>query len=364
MQIAHITLLHGYNYGGLLQAYATQQILRAAGHEVLTLDYHPSKWMILLRKLTFNIPILHRSLGFLLDRMRFSGAKEFNAFRKKHFRFSASCHSPAQLSAACRGYNAVVVGSDQVWSPIWLRAPYFLDFDLEPGCKRFSLAACCGVISEDPSYLAYVAKTIARFDAISVRNDFTAELVSRTTGRSATIICDPTLAVDIPTEPVPGISGPYILVYLINRSESLSMATAAIRHLKAVTGLPVFSIPPAELKGANQLGADRCISDISPSQWTHLVANASYLITDSFHGSMFAAKHHRNFVVPDSGHKVLGRIHSLLSKLQLEHFFLYDSSQLPVMDTLYPTTDWSAVDSRISDMRDNYLAFVASLDKV
>ena len=267
MRIAHLTLLHGFNYGGILQAYATQKILRAHGHEVVTLDYHTAKRIILARKLTLNIRFVHEKIRWLLDTWQFSGVKEFNDFRARHFQFSASCCNARQLTRACRGFDAVAVGSDQVWSPSWVRPPFFLDFDLEPACKRISLAACCGQPTDDPDFLRYFAKTISRFDALSVRNEFTAEMVRKATGRTAEVVFDPTLATDFPSEPVPGISDPYILVYVINRGDSVPLAMEAPR-IKAATGLQVYCIPPAETKDDSALPVDRVIRRITPFSGT------------------------------------------------------------------------------------------------
>ena len=313
MRIGHLTLLHGYNYGGLLQAFATQQILRSYGHEVITLDYHPARRMQLLRRACRNFRPLFHPLASFSDKLKFSGTSEFNAFRERHFTFSKPCSAIGDLESACQDFDAVVVGSDQVWSPDWVRAPFFIDFDLTPSCRRVSLAACAGHTCEDFEYRAYVARTLSRFNKISVRDQITADLVRQTTGKAPTIVCDPTLATEVPAVPVPGFSGSYILVYIINRKHSIPLATEAILKLKRETGLPVHSIPPAEIKGKCGLPSDKIFGPISPFQWTHLIANASWVVTDSFHGTIFALRNHCNFTVINSGFKTVGRIFELLS---------------------------------------------------
>jgi hypothetical protein len=361
MRIAHLTLLHGYNYGGMLQAYATQKILKSYGHEVLTLDYHPGKKVILLRKLSFNIAALHKSIQYLLDIRQFSGVSQFNDFRSHNFNFSAPCYNERQISSVCQEIDAVVVGSDQVWSPSWVRPPYFLDFDLDSKCKRLALSACCGQPSGDPQYLEYCTKTISKFDAISVRNNFTAELVQKTTGREAEVVCDPTLATDLPTEEVNGITGSYIIVYVLNRKKSVMLANEVIRHLKSTTGLPVYSITPAELKGVESLEeVDKAIYGISPFQWSHLIENAAYVVTDSFHGTMFAVKSHRNLMVLDSGFKSAGRFRTFLNAVGLEHMLIADANALLQIKTPPESHNWTAIDAKIAKMSETYHRFVYS----
>lgn len=357
MRIGHLTLLHGYNYGGLLQAYATQKILKSHGHEVITVDYHPAKRMILLRQMTFNISVLHKPLGLWIDKKKFSGVSQFEKFRRQNFDFSPPSYNNHQLTKICREMDAVAVGSDQIWSSTWVKPPYFLDFDLEPNCKRLALSACCGYLNTEQQYLDYCTKTLGKFDAISVRNNFTAELVQRTTGEIPKVVCDPTLATDLPTTTVQGIASSYILIYVIKRPASLNLAQKVINYLKASNGIPVYSITPAELKGVETLTVDQTIQNISPFQWNYLIANASLVITDSFHGTIFSVKNHRKFLVLNSNLKKAGRFKSLLGDLGLERRIINGLNELNKLDEL-SEPNWVAVDQEITKMAQGYHDFV------
>lgn len=363
MRIAHLTLLHGYNYGGMLQAYATQQILRSYGHEVITLDYHPARRMQLLRRLCLNIRSLHQPIGLQLDEYQFSGVKNFHEFRQKHFTFSAPCIGKDDLEKACQGIDVVVVGSDQVWSSAWLRTPYFIDFKIPDGCKRVSLAACSGQPSDIQTYIDYTARTLAQFDAISVRNDFTAEMVQKAIGESPVILCDPTLATDLPTIPVPGINGDYILTYLINQKSNIHLTADIIKIVRKKTGLPVLSIPPSELKGKCTLGADQIIQDISPFQWGHLLKNAKHIITDSFHGVLYALKNHVDFTVISNENIMRGRIQAILNDTGLSDRIVtpvnWDKKLLPSISL----KKWHLVSSLIVFRKNKYLRFTDKLFK-
>lgn len=357
MRIGHLTLLHGYNYGGMLQAWATQENLRRHGHEVVTLDYHPAKRMHLLRRACLEQRQVFGPIATVSDKFKFAGVDKFNAFRELHFAFSIPCTDARGLEAVCKGLDAVVVGSDQVWSPDWIRAPYFLDFDLPPSCRRISLAACCGKPSDDPSYRSYVAQTLSRFDHLSVRNEFTADLVRDTTGRSPTIICDPTIAATMPSAPSPDIPKPYIFAYVINRKQSNSLAMETLKRLKEKTGLTVVSLPPAEEKGKCLLAADLVIDAVTPLEWMGLVANASWLVTDSFHGTVFALKHHRHFNIISSGYKTIGRIQSILDATGLADRILTTTGQ-PVDEI--SNNRWDAVDAVLFKQAGEYQQFLAT----
>jgi|694.fasta_scaffold27017_2 hypothetical protein len=361
MRIGHLTLLHGYNYGGLLQAYATQKILKSHEHEVITLDYHPAMRMRLIRQLTLNIPTFHKPIGVWLDKQKFSSVPQFESFRRENFIFSPSCYSSKQLSQLCREMNAIVVGSDQVWSADWIKPPYFIDFELKRNCKRLALSACCGHSNDDTEYLNYCASTLSKFDAISVRNAFTAELVEKTTGKRPKIICDPTLATDLPTESLSDITTPYILLYVINRPRNLTLAQQVIDFWKKTNSdkIPIYSITPAELKGQETLTVDRAIYDISPFQWHYLIANANLVITDSFHGTIFSLKNHRNFAILNNNLKTASRFKSLLRDVDLEERIINGENEIyKIQNSL--ESNWAIVDYTIVKMSQAYHEFVAN----
>lgn len=356
MRIAHLTLLHGYNYGGILQAWATQENLRYHGHEVITLDYHPAKRMQLLRRASLGLRPIFNPLATFSDKQKFAGVDKFNNFRSKHFNFSAPCTDVRALAAVCRNLDAVVVGSDQVWSPDWLRAPYFLDFDLPLTCRRVSLAACCGRPSDDPAYLDYVGRTLVRFDHLSVRNEFTADLVRKTSGREPVILCDPTIAATMPKAPEPDLPKDYIFAYVINRKHSVPLAMDTLRRLKENTGLPVVSVPPAEERGRCGLQADIVLDAVSPFEWMGLIANASWVATDSFHGAVFSLKHHRDFSIISSGFKTIGRIQSILDAVNLADRIHSHNAQ--PLDSI-TASQWATVDCTLEKQAERYHVFLS-----
>ena len=350
--------MHGFNYGGILQAYATQSVLRSHGHEVTTLDYHPSRKAILLRRLTGNQAWIHRPLRRWQDRRKFSGVDAFERFREEHFHFSKPCYNASQLSRACAGMDIAAVGSDQVWSAAWLRPPYFLDFPLPAGTRRVSLAACCGHPSSQGGYRDYLRRTLGKFDALSVRNKFTADLVEEVLGKRPTIICDPTIAHDFGSFPSPSAE-PYVLVYVINRLRPLGLAAELIGQIRQQTGCRVVSITPAELRGAESLPVDEVLTDISPLDWVAWIANSAAMVTDSFHGCVFAAKYQRQFVYADSSGETVGRISALLHELQLGHLQVQSAAGL---DAAAGTAiDWERVAGKLADWRAGYHDFVRQL---
>jgi exopolysaccharide biosynthesis predicted pyruvyltransferase EpsI len=194
-----------------------------------------------------------------------------------------------------------------------------------------------------------------------VRNAFTAELVEKTTGKRPKIICDPTLATDLPTESLSDITTPYILLYVINRPRNLTLAQQVIDFWKKTNSdkIPIYSITPAELKGQETLTVDRAIYDISPFQWHYLIANANLVITDSFHGTIFSLKNHRNFAILNNNLKTASRFKSLLRDVDLEERIINGENEIyKIQNSL--ESNWAIVDYTIVKMSQAYHEFVAN----
>ncbi len=131
-KIGLMTFLHNENYGSILQAWALQETLRAMGFDAQHVDYAPSKQEKLLNLLlSGNSPML------ILEGMRKRSATgrmrgDFDEFRQEQLRTSEPCRDRAALKRQAKSYDALVCGSDQIWSPVWLNPAYFLDFTDRP----------------------------------------------------------------------------------------------------------------------------------------------------------------------------------------------------------------------------------------
>ncbi|PKP12231.1 MAG: hypothetical protein CVU08_11555 [Bacteroidetes bacterium HGW-Bacteroidetes-3] len=146
------------NYGGILQAYALQLVLKRMGNEVLIIDMHYKKnWF--LESFKSTIKVILNSFGLKLNQKQFiinPNLKEFNEIYKNNVLFiNKNINKTKRINCiknysdiAEYGFEAVIVGSDQVWRPEFSpnMPNYFLDFlkDIE-GVKRISYAASFGV---------------------------------------------------------------------------------------------------------------------------------------------------------------------------------------------------------------------------
>jgi len=285
-KIGLMTFLHNENYGSILQAWALQRTLNSLGFDAEHIDYAPSrKEKIINLLLSGNSPklilegIIKRSAT---GRMRGG----FDEFRRENLHTSSPCRDHTALARQAAHYDALVCGSDQIWSPVWLNPAYFLDFTNKP---RISYAPSLGV-QELPCKRKQrkIAGLLDGFAAVSVRETEGATLLKRMADVDASVMPDPVMLVSrddwlalASTEESP--VQPYIICYFIGDSPAYWERVKAEADAR---GCGVIVIPRTE--GARNAGYPMA-EDVPPQKWLSLIANCSLLITDSFHGAAFSA---------------------------------------------------------------------------
>jgi hypothetical protein len=161
MKIGILTQPLHTNYGGLLQAYALQTVLKRLGHyDVWTVDIwkNPDNYIFYFR---ISRSIIKRlMLRYLFrkpvavnvwPRAKFKSliSQHTQRFINENIRTTSKIDSTAKLSLLTNyGFDAYIVGSDQVWRPRYspCLTHFFLDFlnDKDP-TKRIAFAASFGV---------------------------------------------------------------------------------------------------------------------------------------------------------------------------------------------------------------------------
>ena len=287
MKVAVLTFRWANNYGALLQAFGLRRALESLGAEVVFPDYAPAGYRV-----PWWRPLgLRQGVLFRPELMKRRCAR----FRRDYLPGTPRCDSAARLAETCRECDAVVVGSDQVWNGNGsggFNPVYFLDFALWPNCRRISYAACFGQVDQPPATQASAGTLLKKFDALSVRNELSRNLVRRLSGRDAAVVLDPTLLHDYADlVPEPPRDGKYILVYSIGSGHrALGEWIAARARLKL--GMPVVTLYPDARFG----GADRQVLTAGPREWLALVKGAGLVVTNSFHGTAFALGMGKRFI--------------------------------------------------------------------
>lgn len=338
--IGTITFHRTINYGGVLQAYALQKILSNMGHNSEIIDYcDPLVGMpplSLFRKVRYFVwhGIVKRLLvGMGRQRKTAEFCRNYLQVSTKKYFCSEALHADPPI------YDAYITGSDQIWNPNINNndSSCFLTF-APSGKRRISYAASFGVSQIRDEFIGDYRAGLNQIHALSTRELEGKQIIDKLTGRNAEITLDPTLLLSqdqwrkiaVPYES----SRPYILCYympgdiIVNKS-----ITALARQVSASTGWRVICIGQKEYMKLHPL--HHSIFNAGPAEYLGLFQNASFIITNSFHGTAFSINYRKPFLVPMNNNlhpekSLTSRITTLLNTLKLEHRLIPAGETLPV----------------------------------
>lgn len=328
MRIAILTQPLRTNYGGILQNYALQQTLKEMGHEVYTLDLRddarPGAAKILRRLAKFALGKIPAPYIFYERRFR----KDYPVFTR-HTRAFVDAHISLfpcrDLREELRpdSFDAYIVGSDQVW-----RAGYneigtmFLDFTGDWSVKRLAYSASFGTETWDypPGETEACAALAKKFNAVSVREDSGITLCREHLGVEAVKLADPTLL--LPKEHYEALAlssaaeapNGRLFVHILDMTPQKE---EIIRRLESEYDAPAFSCNQQAPETRLELPLEKRIQP-PVEQWLRSFMDAEYVVTDSFHATVFSIIFRKKFLVLGNPQRGLTRIHSLLEGFGLE----------------------------------------------
>lgn len=261
-----------------------------------------------------------------------------------------------ELCEGSKKYDAVVVGSDQVWLPHGLKTKFYNLLFVDDSVRRVSYASSFGV-SEIPGFQRKeTAAYLDRFYAISVREQKGKEIVESLSGNKAEVVADPTLllnsmewAEEVRDSHVHE-SEPYIFCYFLGANPE---ARKAANKLKSYTGFKIVTLRHMDefVEEDEQFG-DEAPYDVDPNDFVKYISEAEYVCTDSFHCTAFSIQFHRRFMtfyrfaVGAKGGRN-SRIDSLFNVLSVPREHIYQGDIMKI-DT---PVDWGNVDARLNDFR-------------
>lgn len=273
-------------------------------------------------------------------------------FARKHIRTTETIRSPKEAEFLKKyGFDAYIVGSDQVWRPTYSPGMpmFFLDFLGEDATtRRIAYAASFGTDSwEFSSRLTRQCRKLAKkFHAISVREDSGVTLCQKHLGVKSQHVIDPTMLLN-PSDynmlieddtHAPG----KISTYIFKRS---SLAMKVVKFAEKEFGKQEQRLFPYRLNEARKerIPDEKCKFS-SMSDWLKGIRDADFVITDSFHGTVFSIIYNKPFLVIGNIRGGLARFQSILKQFGLENRYISSEDQLSPQ-LLSATIDWAYVNS-------------------
>ncbi len=368
------------NYGSLLQAYATQEILNKFELENETfnidknIDFKNGKKNFYKTQI-FNISFINSKLGMIwlkiykkLNRKLGKNInireQKFKEFRKE-FNLSKDFYTYKELNKASKNYSGIIVGSDQLWLPVNVVSDYYTLNWVDEKINKISLATSFGISEIPDKYNNIYKKFLNRLNYISVREESGCELVKSLIGKDAEIVCDPTILLTKKDwlkvqEKEPIIKEKYILCYFLGKNIE---HRKFVERLKKETGYNIVSLNHCdEYVRYSDKFADITPYDIGPKEFVNLIRNAQYVCTDSFHGTVFSLINNVKFFTferyKSKNNRVStnSRIYSLLKIMNLENRILKGTEE--ITEVLKDKIDFKNVNKELEKLREKTINFL------
>ncbi|QNO38094.1 polysaccharide pyruvyl transferase family protein [Protaetiibacter sp. SSC-01] len=359
------------NYGGVLQAYALQQVLVELGADPVTdtsrVDAESSV-KAFVRKAVVELPLLARfARPSWVDRVAHDRrAEAIGAFARERIATVRLFEmSGARRRDFLEGCELLLAGSDQVWRRQYADVlSYMFDFVETASMRRASYAASFGldhVEDYDDGTLRDARRLLARFHAVSVRENSGVEICRDVLGVSAVRHLDPTLL--LPREryaalrsEVKGDAKRSLGVYVLDRRPDYGTAIAAAAGR---LGADLVSIKGDD--GSHWGVRER--APLTVEEWLAGIQDADYLVTDSFHGTVFAIIHHVPFISVVNSDRGAARFVDLLQPLGLADRMVSPDElrEDELVTRMRGAIDWSAVDAALDQDRRASREYLASL---
>lgn len=361
MKIGILTFHNALNYGAVLQCYALQHYLQEKGHDVEVIDYRIP--FIEEQKQFFSKTELRRRgfvafLKYVITRLLVWPAwrKTIRVFHQ--FMVSQLHLSPRAATAADipNGYDCILFGSDQIWSPKLCRGfdPVFWGQFEKHGARFVSYAASAGETSElDKTGWHEVEQRIKAFDAVSVREKSLQQALQEHCGVSASICLDPTLLVNATVfDKIAVRPEEQDYVFLFNVIDD-PVASQFARRVANRLGCSV--VVKGQAKPLLRSRRDKLTTlkeAMSPEEFLGYIKYARYIVANSFHAialsivfqkDCYALKSHRS-----------GRVEGLLGSLGLADRIVSATEPVDRISSI----DYQVVGERLANMRQSSTQFI------
>ena len=315
MKICIITCQNAVNHGARLQCYALVHWLQKQGHEVEVIDYRPAcsldakllYWPGLSIKRWAKLFLYYPSRKRNIERRKY-----FDEFSHKFLPLTNHVYyNIDELRKNPPSADLYIAGSDQIWNTTFSNGTdpaYYLDFGPDE-IRRESFAASFATEQLKPGTESFVKENLKRFDKITVREQSALKILE-SLGIEGTLQEDPVFLLSASEwDEIADGSGAgekYVLVYDFYLGDDIKKEAQKIAKEK---GLKIYSICNSNLPYA-----DKNFVFAGPETFVSLIKNASFVVSNSFHGTAFAMVYGVPFRVLDRPDGLNIRMHDLLER--------------------------------------------------
>ena len=367
------------NYGSKLQSLATVHLFEQLGCNYEIIRYNK-------KNVKHYLKSLPRFLNFIFLNDRYDQIQRIIEYRRhpeikklvrirndlfhtfdEHFQehLSEVYSSYDELKRLCsKKYDRVITCSDQLWSPAALGSGFYNLMFVPQEIPKVSWASSFGV-SKIPWYQKKrTVRYLNRIEHISMRETRGAEIVKELTGRDVPVLMDPVFLYDknewntlVPYNPPEWDN--YIFCYFLGSNQRHRLAA---KELSEKTGMKIVTLRHLDrYVPEDENFGDIAPYDVDPQRFLNILRNATYICTDSFHGTAFSILFEKQFLVFDrysnkSANSKNSRIDSVCMNLGLvDRRYSFETD---ILDSMMRDIDYGSVSERISSYRQKTLQYL------
>lgn len=368
LRIGILTYHFSDNFGALMQAYGLKNWLANQGHAVDFINYHPrhvedgGEFQRLLdpRQAKVNSKIAYLKLSSLQRRLFGNRAQSaaFDVFRHQTLSVAGPRLETKQdverfLATQRPAYDLIVLGSDQIWAASMQRGldpVYYGDFAVPAGTRRISYAPSFGRATVDEVHHAAMRCYLGALDGISVRERSGAAIVKSLIGRDVACVPDPTLllgdfspAIDSAEVTPRG----HVFCYALRSGKGIRNVAELVGKTLGAEVLSPYNVH----RRWPEIG--RTVYP-SPKGWIAMIDRSAFVVTNSFHGTVFSLLQRRPFLVVGlAGNRTSlnERSLNLLDEVGLRHRFVENGDLATAQARIAEPVDWDAVTPRLAALQ-------------
>lgn len=305
MKIGIITHHYINNFGAFLQTYALQKTVSELfpDAEVKVINYINRRHALVNTLGWFRFYIGRETPGMWLEKTKLPAT--FERVRKKYLTLTPKAYTVEEVNDM--NFDSIIIGSDEVWNYADKKTVDKIKFGLGLKCKNIISYAPSAGMALKACPPPFVLEGIERFSHLSARDSSAFELIE-SAGKKAVRVLDPTFLTPVECEETE-VKKPYLLFYYCQGLDKKTIDN--IKAFAAENGLSIY--------GAGECGRlyDLVTVNLTPFQWAGMFKNASYVITGTFHGAVFAILNRKRFACHMINPARVEKVNSLLDELGL-----------------------------------------------
>ena len=360
MNILIITHSLRYNYGGILQNYALQQILGRLGINATTLkirrkipffcyflEYMKYSIRLCMRKKSWK-PLSTENLNVI--------CRNTDLFIDKYIKMSPTMNLIDKIWVREQNFDAIVVGSDQVLHPASYKPIEDVYLSFIHNIRKIIYAGSFGFdewqYSEQQT--SRCREFLKHFAGVSARENKGVYFFENKLGVHADLVLDPTLLLKkedyarfVGNRP----EGAVLTKYILDKNDQKERI---IQRIAKQLDLAVISASNENMDNNDLSPAMRQTNSVE--SWLTSFYHSDYIITDSFHGTCFAIIFQKRFITIANKERGLDRFMTLLSYLGLENRLVYDESH--IADLAFAPIDYENISQKLTVLRKKSIEFI------